>query len=418
MIHAVWQVLKAVGGPGKRNCLPKRAAAQAGLLRHREVPFRKPLRSFTRQQKAGPPGSCRFAQGPSYIAGLPESPPRRTACNHDPVTNMSNATQHSRNSGDSRRRRSRGGKKHRNPQQDGRRTGDRGPKPDRVEEFRPKSGRPKHAPVPVKLSWWQKILKAIGLYKEPAPKGRPARQGETGGKQQAKGEARPAKSNVRNARTGGDAAVAEKAPSKSKRSRGERPRGGDGSSVESSRVYVGNLSYDVSEQDLQELFKGIGGVRNVEIVYNRSTHRSKGYGFVEMLHQDEAVRAVEVLHDQFFMGRKMVVSGAKSKGQDEREDKEERSERPQRPVTVAPLPAAEAPVEPDADPVIQTIVETVKETPDEQHPAPVVEAQAPAETPAPVEAAAPAQAEAPAESIDDLVAKYGFDESKEKSGDA
>jgi RNA recognition motif-containing protein len=156
------------------------------------------------------------------------------------------------------------------------------------------------------------------------------------------------------------------------------------------------LSYDVSEQDLQELFKGLGPVRNVEIVYNRSTHRSKGYGFIEMVNRDEAMRAVEVLHDQFFMGRKLVVSGAKSKGQDEREDQEARSERPARPVVLAPLPAtapaaAAAPaavVAPsiaaaDSEPTIQTIVETV--TPLVEAPiveAPVVEpsiVEAPAE---------------------------------------
>jgi RNA recognition motif-containing protein len=160
--------------------------------------------------------------------------------------------------------------------------------------------------------------------------------------------------------------------------------------VETARVYVGNLSYDVTEQDLQELFKGIGGVRNVEIVYNRSTHRSKGYGFVEMLHKDEAVRAVEVLHDQPFMGRKLTVSGANSKGQDEREDRddrEERSSRESRTVALAPLPAATVPVEapveqsieqpveapveqsieqPVEEPVIQTIVENVTEVADEQ----------------------------------------------------
>ncbi|MBC8126873.1 MAG: hypothetical protein H8M99_06985 [Gloeobacteraceae cyanobacterium ES-bin-144] len=129
------------------------------------------------------------------------------------------------------------------------------------------------------------------------------------------------------------------------------------------------MSYDVSEEDLKELFKGIGGVRNVEIVYNRSTHRSKGYGFVEMLHMDEAVRAVEVLHDQPFMGRKLTVSGAKSKGQDEREDNEEHPMRESRPVALAPLPApvaAEAAIvaiETQAEPMIQTIVETVPEAP-------------------------------------------------------
>jgi RNA recognition motif-containing protein len=112
--------------------------------------------------------------------------------------------------------------------------------------------------------------------------------------------------------------------------------------VESPRVYVGNLSYDVTEGDLQDLFKGIGGVRNIEIVYNRATHRSKGYGFVEMLHVDEAKRAVEILHDQPFMGRQMTVSGAKSKGQDEREDAEEREERQERRPRPAPVVAAAA----------------------------------------------------------------------------
>lgn len=81
-----------------------------------------------------------------------------------------------------------------------------------------------------------------------------------------------------------------------------KSRGGDPSTVESARVYVGNLSYEATEHDLEELFKGVGGVRSVEIVYNRSTHRSKGYAFVEMLHKDDAVRSVEVLHDQPFMG--------------------------------------------------------------------------------------------------------------------
>ena len=294
---------------------------------------------------------------------------------------MSNATQNSRQSGDSQRRRSRGGRNRNNQQQDNRRSGDREPRENRnsgrSEEFRPQSARPPRTYAPVKLSWWKKLLKAIGLYKAPSPPARGERKPE-GPKSHS--EARPAKSNTRNARTR-DGEAPEKTSGDSP-ARSERSRGGDRSTVESPRVYVGNLSYDVSEQDLQELFKGIGGVRNVEIVYNRSTHRSKGYGFVEMLHMDEAVRAVEVLHDQPFMGRKLTVSGAKSKGQDEREDRDERherSERPERPVVVAPIPAAPVieatfvetepaqatPAEAAAEPEIQTIVETVTEAPAE-----------------------------------------------------
>jgi RNA recognition motif-containing protein len=210
------------------------------------------------------------------------------------------------------------------------------------------------------------VLKAIGLYKGPKPPVRHERKPE---EIKPQGNARPAKSNVRNARTqdGTPTEKPEGSPAPRGNRGGERARGGDRSTVESPRVYVGNLSYDVSEQDLQELFKGIGGVRNVEIVYNRSTHRSKGYGFVEMLHMDEAIRAVEVLHDQPFMGRKLTVSGAKSKGQDDREDRDERDERPERnarPVVVAPRPASAAvaaPAEAPAEAVIPTIVETVQE---------------------------------------------------------
>ncbi|MES2440205.1 MAG: hypothetical protein V4584_14140 [Verrucomicrobiota bacterium] len=351
---------------------------------------------------------------------------------------MSNATHDSRNSGDSRRRRSRGGQ-NRNNNNNERRSGggDRGErgsrdsrgdnrghshsrdKSPRTEEFRPQAPR-KYAPP--KLTFWQKILKAVGLYKEPAPPSRLERneRAERPERTDRKVESTPfpsgdraPKSNTRNARTGeGDARPprepreprearppreprpeGEPRQPKERAPRGDRPRGGDPKSVESTRVYVGNLSYDVTEQDLQELFKGIGGVRNVEIVYNRSTHRSKGYGFVEMLRMDEAIRSVEVLHDQPFMGRKMTVSGAKSKGQDEREDMEGRVDTPPARVVLAPTnptPAAVAPVEAVAEPVIETVVETIPQAAAEDAPA----------------------------AVTDLEAKYGFDEPKEKTGDA
>jgi RNA recognition motif-containing protein len=82
--------------------------------------------------------------------------------------------------------------------------------------------------------------------------------------------------------------------------------------VTSGRLYVGNLSYDTSESDLLELFGGVGQVRIAEVVYHRHNQRSKGYGFVEMSSVDEARRAVEVLNDKEFMGRKLLVSGART----------------------------------------------------------------------------------------------------------
>ena len=65
----------------------------------------------------------------------------------------------------------------------------------------------------------------------------------------------------------------------------------------------------------------------MEVVYNRTTHRSKGYGFIEMIDIDEAKRTVEVLHDQFFMGRQLTVSGAKSKDHEEAEKEQGTNER-------------------------------------------------------------------------------------------
>ena len=103
------------------------------------------------------------------------------------------------------------------------------------------------------------------------------------------------------------------------RTQPERRRIGPPERVEvtSPRLYVGNLSYDATESDLTELFNGIGQVQNAEIVTHPATYRSKGFGFVTMLTVDEAVRAVTILHDKNFMGRKLVVNGSKSEARRE-----------------------------------------------------------------------------------------------------
>ena len=81
--------------------------------------------------------------------------------------------------------------------------------------------------------------------------------------------------------------------------------------VTSPKLYVGNLSFDAGESDLSNLFNGVGVVRNAEVVTHRDTEKSKGFGFVTMS-SEEAVRAVAELHDKEFMGRRLVVSGAKT----------------------------------------------------------------------------------------------------------
>ena len=82
--------------------------------------------------------------------------------------------------------------------------------------------------------------------------------------------------------------------------------------VTTPRLYVGNLSFDATESDLFELFNGVGQVQNAEVVTYKHNQRSKGFAFVQMLTVEEAKRAVAELHDKEFLGRKLVVSGAKS----------------------------------------------------------------------------------------------------------
>lgn len=82
--------------------------------------------------------------------------------------------------------------------------------------------------------------------------------------------------------------------------------------VTSPRLYVGNLSFDATESDLFELFNGVGQVQNAEVVTYKHNQRSKGFAFVQMQTIEEAQRAVTELHDKEFLGRKLVVSGAKT----------------------------------------------------------------------------------------------------------
>lgn len=82
----------------------------------------------------------------------------------------------------------------------------------------------------------------------------------------------------------------------------------------SGRLYVGNLDYSTGEAELEDLFRGVGNVLSSEVVTNPRTQQSKGFAFVEMGSIEEAKRAVKVLDDQDFMGRKLIVSGARSEG--------------------------------------------------------------------------------------------------------
>jgi RNA recognition motif-containing protein len=71
-------------------------------------------------------------------------------------------------------------------------------------------------------------------------------------------------------------------------------------------IYVGNLSWGMSDQDLENLFAEHGSVTSAKIITDRMTNRSRGFGFVEM--SDGAEKAIEALNDSEIEGRKLVVN--------------------------------------------------------------------------------------------------------------
>jgi RNA recognition motif-containing protein len=78
-----------------------------------------------------------------------------------------------------------------------------------------------------------------------------------------------------------------------------------------SKLYVGNLSYNVTGSDLQQLFAPHGSVQSAEIIADRDTGRSKGFGFVQMGSDDEAKAAIGALNGQEHDGRALTVNEAK-----------------------------------------------------------------------------------------------------------
>ncbi|MBH22190.1 MAG: RNA-binding protein [Candidatus Marinimicrobia bacterium] len=76
-------------------------------------------------------------------------------------------------------------------------------------------------------------------------------------------------------------------------------------------VYVGNLSYDLSEEDLKNAFGEYGEVTSAKIVSDRYSGRSKGFGFIEMSSDDEAKAAIEGLSGKELAGRAIVVNEAR-----------------------------------------------------------------------------------------------------------
>ena len=79
----------------------------------------------------------------------------------------------------------------------------------------------------------------------------------------------------------------------------------------STKLYVGNLSFNTSNEDLQELFGQAGTVESVNIVEDRDTGRSRGFGFVEMSSKEEGTAAIEQLNGKEIDGRALTVNEAR-----------------------------------------------------------------------------------------------------------
>ncbi len=94
---------------------------------------------------------------------------------------------------------------------------------------------------------------------------------------------------------------------------GRRIRKGDDGQVE---LYVGNLSYDMTEKELVKAFEAYGRVIQGRIIQNRFNGKSKGYGFVEMADRQEALNAIRALNGKDIKGRRIVVNEAKSSARD------------------------------------------------------------------------------------------------------
>ena len=79
------------------------------------------------------------------------------------------------------------------------------------------------------------------------------------------------------------------------------------------KLYVGNLPYDTTEQDLQTLFATAGTVETVNVMRDMATGRARGFGFVEMATDEDAQQAITLLNEKAFGGRNLTVNEARPK---------------------------------------------------------------------------------------------------------
>lgn len=79
------------------------------------------------------------------------------------------------------------------------------------------------------------------------------------------------------------------------------------------KLYVGNLSYQTTSDDLRNAFSGFGTVNSAEVIQDRASGQSKGFGFVEMASREEGEAAIQGLNDSELKGRQIAVNEARPK---------------------------------------------------------------------------------------------------------
>lgn len=84
------------------------------------------------------------------------------------------------------------------------------------------------------------------------------------------------------------------------------------------KLFIGNLSWKATEEDLRPLFAQYGTVVKINVVYDGYTHKSRGFGFVEMSSPEEALESLEKLNDVPLMGRNLRISLAEERRDDSR----------------------------------------------------------------------------------------------------
>ncbi len=77
------------------------------------------------------------------------------------------------------------------------------------------------------------------------------------------------------------------------------------------KLYVGNLPYSITDEDLHQMFSEVGAVESAKVIRNRDTGRSKGFGFVEMANDKEASDAIEKFNGVDYSGRALTVNEAR-----------------------------------------------------------------------------------------------------------